>query len=293
MRKAPWFIHCLIVPNGCSTIARRRSRISGLAAIRSSIKRILVLKAGDSAVSVRASRAQWAVAPLAGGCRHRAQLQRVRPDDWEAWAMLRTRHEWIGKLAAVSSVIPEMHLEAELKNTDLDTDAFNLANCDAHCRLIARAIDELVTHGFSSKESARDLLGNLIARHTYGAFAEIAAYDWLTRCCVGIKTQVAMAPGDVLAARGSTLDGKIVYDDDGTYFDVKAFGANGRLAQRLKERLEKEIPSEQVLVEESWDLSFERFQDLIASVLVSQLISGKNGWCNKAASAFVLRLKSQ
>jgi hypothetical protein len=179
--------------------------------------------------------------------------------------MLRTRHEWIGKLAAESSVIPGMHLEAEFKNADLDTDAFNLANCDAHCRLIARAIDELVTHEFSSKESAGDLLGNLIARNTYGAFAEIAAYDWLTRCCVRIKTQVAMAPGDVLAAQGSTLDGKIVYDDDVAYFDVKAFGANGRLAQRLKKRLEEEIPCEEVLVEESWDLSFETFQDLIGS----------------------------
>jgi hypothetical protein len=53
--------------------------------------------------------------------------------------MLRTRHEWIAKLAAVSSVISEMHLAAELKNADLNVDAFNLANCDAHCRLIARA----------------------------------------------------------------------------------------------------------------------------------------------------------
>ena len=179
--------------------------------------------------------------------------------------MLTTLHGWIDKLAAVSSVIPNMHLKVDLNNADLDTDAFNLANCDAYCRLIARAIDELVARGFSSKESARDLLSCLIKRHTYDAFAEIAAYDWLTRCSVSIKTQVSMAPGDVLGAQGSTLDGKIVHNDDGTYFDVKAFGANGRLAQRLKERLEKEFPFEQVLVEESWDLSFETFQELIAS----------------------------
>ena len=44
---------------------------------------------------------------------------------------------------------------------------------------------------------------------------------------------------------------------------MKAFGSNGRLAQRLKERLQQELPDEQVLVEESWDLSFETFQDLI------------------------------
>jgi hypothetical protein len=100
----------------------------------------------------------------------------------------------------------------------------------------------------------------LIRRNTYGAFAEVAAFDWLTRCYVRIATQVAMTPRDVLATQGSTLDGKIAYD--GTYFDVKAFGSNGRLAQRLKERLEEEIPDEQVLVEESWDLSFETFHAL-------------------------------
>src|SRR5580704_11790152 len=29
IRKAPWLIHCLIVPKGCSTVSRRRGRISG------------------------------------------------------------------------------------------------------------------------------------------------------------------------------------------------------------------------------------------------------------------------
>lgn len=175
--------------------------------------------------------------------------------------MLRTCHEWISKLAAESSVIAEMQLETDTENVDLNADAFNLANCNAHCRLITRAIDELVTHNFSSKKNARDLLHNLIRRNTYGAFAEIAAYDWLTRCYVRIATQVAMNSSDVLATNGSTLDGKIEYG--GTYFEVKAFGSNGRLAQLLKERLEEEILVEQVLVEESWDLSFETFEDLI------------------------------
>jgi hypothetical protein len=112
--------------------------------------------------------------------------------------MLRTRHEWISKLAAGSGVIAGLRLENDIENADLDTNAFNLANCDAHCRLITRAIDELVTHNFSSSKSARDLLINLIRRNTYGAFAEVAAYDWLTRCYVRIATQVEMTPSDVL-----------------------------------------------------------------------------------------------
>lgn len=40
-----------------------------------------------------------------------------------------------------------------------------------------------------------------------------------------------MTPTDVLSAKGSTLDGKIKYD--GTYFDVKAFGFHGHMAQLL------------------------------------------------------------
>ncbi len=175
---------------------------------------------------------------------------------------LRTTHEWIQKLAAESDLIADMRLETILKNANLDTDAFNLANSDAHCNLVVRAISVLLTKDFSSKENARDLLCNLIKPpQTYGAFAELAAYDWLARCHVEITTQVAMNPSDVLGTKGSTLDGKI--EHTGTYFDVKAFGSNGRLAQRLKERLEKEIPGEQVLIEESWDLSFETFRDLI------------------------------
>ena len=51
------------------------------------------------------------------------------------------------------------------------------------------------------------------------------------RCNVAIETQVAMTPTDVLSAKGSTLDGKIKYD--GTYFDVKAFGFHGHMAQLL------------------------------------------------------------
>jgi hypothetical protein len=176
--------------------------------------------------------------------------------------MLRTRHEWIGKLAAESGVVAGMRLETDIGNADLDTDALNFANCDARCRLITRTIDKLVTHNFSSK-SARDLLGNLINRNTFGAFAELAAYDWLTRCYVKIATQVTMDSSDVLATNGSTLDGKIEHGS--VYFDVKAFGSNERLAQRLKERLEVEILDEQVLIEGSWDLSYETYEELIRS----------------------------
>ena len=177
--------------------------------------------------------------------------------------MLRTSYEWISKLAAGSTVITNMQLETIIEDAILNGDACNLANCDAHCRLITRAIDELINNNFSSNEEVRKLLCDLIGRHTYGAFAELAAYDWLTRCHLRIATQVTMTSSDVLSKNGSKLDGKI--ELSGSYFDVKAFGSNGRLAQRLKERLEEEITDEQVLVEDSWDISFETFSCLIKS----------------------------
>jgi hypothetical protein len=177
--------------------------------------------------------------------------------------MLQTRHEWIAKLAAASSAIASMHVGEGLEDARLENDAVNLANCDAHCRLVVRAIENLVLSGASTQDSARNLLRNLIGPNTYGFFAELAAYDWLMRCNVRIETQVDMSADDVLAANGSTLDGKIVHD--GTHFDVKAFGFNGHRVERLKEKLEASFPSEQVLIEESWDLSMETFFDLLKS----------------------------
>jgi hypothetical protein len=177
--------------------------------------------------------------------------------------MARNRHEWIAKLAAKSSAIGEMKLESDLDDAALDTDAFNLANCDAHCDVIVRAIDELLRNGSSSKKQTRSLLRRLIARETYGAFAELSAYDWLIRCHAQFVTQVDMTPSEVLGTKGSTLDGKIEWGS--TYFDVKAFGSNGRLAQQLQEKLQAVFPNEQVLVGSSWDLSFESFSKLLAS----------------------------
>ncbi|WP_294537631.1 hypothetical protein [uncultured Rhodoblastus sp.] len=171
------------------------------------------------------------------------------------------KHEWIKKLAAGSAAIADMKLASDIPDAALDADAFSLANCDAHCRLIARAIGDLLKSNSTSKSNARNLIRRLISRDTYGAFAELAAYDWLAQCPLKFTTEVAMTSSDVLATEGSTLDGRIEFGS--MYFDIKAFGSNGRLAQRLKERLEKEIPDEQVLIEESWDLSFDIFSDLI------------------------------
>jgi hypothetical protein len=80
-----------------------------------------------------------------------------------------------------------------------------------------------------------------------------------------------MSATDALAVQGSTLDGRI--DWGNVYFDVKGFGSNGRLAPRLKEKLQAEFPAEEVLVDESWDLSLNAFAKLLkqAPSIASQL----------------------
>jgi hypothetical protein len=68
--------------------------------------------------------------------------------------MLQTKHEWIAKLAAASNAIAAMRVDAILKDAPLEKDALNLANCDAHCRLVTRAIEDLVTSGASTRDGA-------------------------------------------------------------------------------------------------------------------------------------------
>ncbi len=76
-------------------------------------------------------------------------------------------------------------------------------------------------------------------------------------------TQVKLTSSEVLSKNESILDGHIEFYD--SYFDTKAFGFHGHLAQRLKERIAEEIKDENILIEESWDLSYEEFEKLIKS----------------------------
>jgi hypothetical protein len=174
---------------------------------------------------------------------------------------IRTCHQWIEQLAAQSSVIAAMQLGLRTANADLDADAFNLASDPAHTELIVRAVESLLTTDASSVQDASTLLTDIICRDTYGAFSELAAYDWLMRCQLKITTQIKMAPSDILGANDAVIDGLV--DHCGFYFDIKAFGFHGHLAKRLKERLETELPGESIFLEESWDLSVDLFSQLI------------------------------
>lgn len=177
-------------------------------------------------------------------------------------ATIRTCQQWIQQLAHRSAVIADMSLDKRIKDADLVKDAFNLANHEEHTRLVVRAVENLLLAQASSLENVTILLADIISRDTYGKFSELAAYEWLLRCDLKLTTQVAVPSTEVLGRNDTVLDGLI--DVLGIHFDIKAFGLHGRLADRLKERLERELAGERVLVENSWDLAVDQFSELIA-----------------------------
>jgi hypothetical protein len=203
----------------------------------------------------------WAIVVIA---QYDTVVLSSRPKWTGNWALLlvNTMGDWLAELAVQSPFVADLGIDALANPADpLNEDALNLANCPAHCRLIAKAVEGLIAAPVNaSADYVRDLLLDLIQRNTYGAFAELAACEWLNRCYVRFQPQVEMTPADVLGANGSTLDGKMWA---GPYFDVKAFGFTGRTARRLEERLQVEFPNDQVVVFGSWDIALATFQQLI------------------------------
>jgi hypothetical protein len=139
-----------------------------------------------------------------------------------------------------------LSLDRRIKDRDLDTDQFNFANDERHRSLIVAGIENLLITKASTGENATTLLADIICNDKYGKFSQLAAYDWLMRCNVKITTEVALPSTQILGTNTSILDGMM--DHLGVYFDVKAFGLNGRLANRLKERLEP-LVGETVILE--------------------------------------------
>jgi hypothetical protein len=180
---------------------------------------------------------------------------------------LNTCGDWVAELALLSPFVASLGADAlPDPAAPLKTDALNLANCPAHCRLVGRALEGLRAAPVNaSADYVRGLLCNLLQRNTYGAFTELAACDWLNRCYTKFEPQVRMTPTEVLGVNGSTLDGKIWA---GPYFDVKAFGFTGRVSQRLQERLQQEFPNDQIVFSGSWDLALGTFQQLIQDSLL-------------------------
>jgi len=156
-----------------------------------------------------------------------------------------------------------MQLEKQVASQrDLASDAFSFANSDQHNVLITRGIERLISSQALSPSAARNLLRDLICNDTYGKFSELAAYDWITRKDIKITAQESLTTTEVLGDQGTIIDGRM--DFLNIYFEIKAFGFHGFLARRLRERLEQELHGCTVVIEDSWDISIESFNALIA-----------------------------
>jgi hypothetical protein len=177
--------------------------------------------------------------------------------------MIETTHQWLARLEMESAHLASLDCRRSDPDRRLEYDGFNLANCDAHCRLIIRGIESVLNSVNRPTAIAKNLLRTLLYRGTYGAFAEIAAYEWLARCHMSYIPQISLTPTEVLAKNGSVIDGKMF---PAIFFDVKAFGFIGRLIDILKSKLEMEFPNHQVLISDSWDTPLITLSKLIESV---------------------------
>jgi hypothetical protein len=175
--------------------------------------------------------------------------------------LIRTRHAWIAHLSAQSNIIASFQLHQSEGDGEIGS-AVNIANCRVHGDLIAKAIQELVTGKYLVDSDARNILRRLMHRETYAALSELLCYYWLIRHVGKIEIPFKAFANETLCANDVILDGRIIYGN--TSFDVKAFGLNGLLAMRLKEKLEENIPGKEVYVEESWDIPQEEFGKLIS-----------------------------
>jgi hypothetical protein len=116
-------------------------------------------------------------------------------------AMICTQHPWVDK---IEKLIPEMarlnlrgsrdYPYVEIINGDPvfnDADAFNRSNSSVHDDLIQRAVSLL--RQMAGDPFAKHLLGELTFRKTYGAFSEMAAYDWMAQAGIDFTPQVVPA----------------------------------------------------------------------------------------------------
>ena len=197
---------------------------------------------------------------------------------------METRSDWIKSLSAQSRTIagiaqgaalPEVLYRDPVSREITEIDAYNFSNDPEHNQAFARCFDGLASKGTDAKalgKSLTDLTNG--GTNTYGAICELLTYVWLLDRNFPFEIQVPVTDSEVLNPNGSELDGRLTDLSPGTFFDVKGFGFQVALVERLKKRLEKDIPDTWIAVEGSWDVSVKTMQELLSreyGQLVSEL----------------------
>ena len=179
--------------------------------------------------------------------------------------------QWIAELSRKSSTINRLAQANPIplvayQNASgliLEPEAFNLSNDADHSAAFARCFDRLSANG-ATDTTLRSYLGTLTnGGNTYGTASELLTYLWLLDHGAVFAIQVPMTGADILNPNGSDLDGKLTFSS-GVFFDIKAFGFQETMVEKLTGRLEADIPGKWIAAEGSWDVSAETLQDLLA-----------------------------
>jgi hypothetical protein len=218
-------------------------------------------------------------------------------------AKICTQHQWVDKIEKLIPGIAPLNLRrsrdcpyVEIVNGDHvfnDADAFNLSNSSEHDDLIQRAVSLLRQK--AGDAVAKHLLGELTFRKTYGAFSEMAAYDWMARAGIDFTPQVVLGPADVVNPNGSTLDGSFQANSRTVFFDIKGFGFVDHKVEILKRRLEENADGDEVLVQGGVSVSIDFIQDLLERPgfdLLLQELSSKSS-AARGTLTFVKRPRPQ
>jgi len=82
----------------------------------------------------------------------------INSSNQDSVSSINTRHAWIARLVTQSPVINSFRLEQSERNGELNADAIMIENCQIHCKLVAKTIENLVGKRFCSSDDAKILL---------------------------------------------------------------------------------------------------------------------------------------
>jgi hypothetical protein len=182
-----------------------------------------------------------------------------------------SQHEWVGKIERIlpTTVALNLRRKTDVKYVESvsgkpiwsEADAYNFANSTLHDPILYRAVPVLEVK--AGKDFVAHLLGELTYRKTYGAFSEMAVYDWMDQAGIDYTPQVKRTAREVMNRNGSTIDGKIAGPTQDIFFDIKGFGFVEHKIKLLKERLEKDALGDEVIVEGIIAASIDDIQSLL------------------------------
>lgn len=216
---------------------------------------------------------------------------------------IKSQHEWVAKIERMvpSTIALKLRRKtdfnyAETVNGKLifpDADAYKFSNSTAHDEILCRSIPTLESKGGAAL--VRNLLGELTFRKTYGAFSEIAVYDWMSRVGIDYAPQVHRLASDVVNPNGTTSDGKFAAATQEVFFDIKGFGFVEHKIKLLKERLESAAPGNEATVQGNFAVSIDDIQLLLEepghSALIGDMARARTA--TRGTLVFTLRPRSK